>query len=76
MLIAFEKVVIFSGKYLNLKIIFPNFTAGQMLIYYLLVIIGIYCFKNIRLKKAATLVFLLFLTIIYFSPVLNITGEV
>ncbi|MDD3348778.1 MAG: DNA internalization-related competence protein ComEC/Rec2 [Bacilli bacterium] len=76
LLVVFEKIVIFSSKYINIRLVFPDFTEWQILIYYLLIIGIVYCFKKCCYRKMICGVFLLFLVVMAYYPVLNIKGEV
>ncbi len=76
LLVAFEKLVVLSGKYVNIRVFFPHFKSWQMIIYYLFVIGIIYCFKKICFRKSIICLFFLFMISLKVFPLLNIKGEV
>jgi competence protein ComEC len=76
LLVAFEKLVILSGEYVNIKVFFPHFKSWQMIVYYLFIVGIIYCFKKTRFRKAILCLFFLFMVSIKYFPLLNVKGEV
>ena len=76
LLVAFEKLVILSGEYVNIKVFFPHFKSWQMIVYYLFIVGIIYCFKKTLFRKAILCLFFLFMVSIKYFPLLNVKGEV
>ena len=75
-LVVFEKLIIISGKYINIRFPFPHFENWQIIVFYLFIVGILYCFKKCCYRKTILSFFFLFLFCLRYAPVFNIQGEV
>ncbi|MDD3170885.1 MAG: DNA internalization-related competence protein ComEC/Rec2 [Bacilli bacterium] len=76
MIIAFEKITIFISDKMSFVLVFPNLKFYQLFIFYFLIILLVISFKYKKIRKMVMIVFLVFLTLIYYQPNFHWKGEI